>query len=152
MVQRLVLRRQNNFNTRSNKNRIVKTPGARLVYQTIKKQAKGPRCGDCKGQILGVPHLRSFEYSRIPKNQRTVSRAYGGSRCATCVRQRIIRAFLIEEQKCVKAVIAEKEREAKVKTEVKKIEKKSEKKSTEKKPVAEKKTEKKVEEKKKSKK
>jgi len=34
-----------------------------------------------------------------------VSRAYGGSRCAKCVRQRIVRAFLIEEQKIVKSVL-----------------------------------------------
>ena len=34
-----------------------------------------------------------------------MSRAYGGSRCATCVRQRIVRAFLIEEQKIVKKVL-----------------------------------------------
>lgn len=30
---------------------------------------------------------------------KTVTRAYGGSRCAGCVRNRIVRAFLIEEQK-----------------------------------------------------
>lgn len=34
-----------------------------------------------------------------------MSRAYGGSRCGTCVRQRIVRAFLIEEQKIVKSVL-----------------------------------------------
>merc|ERR1712166_944490 len=31
--------------------------------------------------------------------------AYGGSRCAKCVRARIVRAFLIEEQKIVKQVL-----------------------------------------------
>ena len=40
--------------------------------------------------------------------ERTVSRAYGGSRCGNCVKQRIVRAFLIEEQKIVKKVMAEK--------------------------------------------
>lgn len=40
--------------------------------------------------------------------EKTVSRAYGGSRCHTCVRQRIVRAFLIEEQKIVKKIQAEK--------------------------------------------
>ena len=34
-----------------------------------------------------------------------MTRAYGGSRCHCCVRNRIVRAFLIEEQKIVKAVI-----------------------------------------------
>ena len=37
-----------------------------------------------------------------------VSRAYGGSRCAHCVRDRIVRAFLIEEQKIVKKVMKKK--------------------------------------------
>ena len=45
------------------------------------------------------------EYKRISKPQKTVSRPYGGSRCASCVRTRIIRAFLIEEQKIVKKVL-----------------------------------------------
>ena len=39
---------------------------------------------------------------------KTVSRAYGGSRCHVCVRQRIVRAFLIEEQKIVKKIQADK--------------------------------------------
>lgn len=44
----------------------------------------------------------------MSKTHRTVARAYGGSRCAHCVRQRIVRAFLIEEQKIVKKVLLEK--------------------------------------------
>ena len=116
MVQRVVYRRENNFNTRSNKVKKVKTPGGVLKVQSLDKRAKGPRCGDCKCSISGIPQLRSYAYKGLSKNKRTVSRAYGGSRCGPCVRQRIIRAFLIEEQKCVKAFMAEKEREAKVKT------------------------------------
>jgi len=34
-----------------------------------------------------------------------VRRAYGGSRCGDCVKQRILRAFLVEEAKIVKKVI-----------------------------------------------
>lgn len=37
-----------------------------------------------------------------------MSRAYGGSRCAPCTRGRIMRAFIIEEQKIVKKVLLEK--------------------------------------------
>jgi large subunit ribosomal protein L34e len=54
-----------------------------------------------------IPALRPREYATISKPQKTVQRAYGGSRCANCVRQRIIRAFLIEEQKIVKKVLKE---------------------------------------------
>ena len=113
MVQRLVYRRQNNFNTRSNKTKVVKTPGGRLTLHVIDKASKGPRCGDCKGKIIGVPCLRSFQYKRLAKTKRTVARAYGGSRCMSCTRDRVKRAFFLEEQKTVKAIIAEKEAEAK---------------------------------------
>ena len=55
-----------------------------------------------------IKHLSPKEYKNVSKTHRTVSRAYGGSRCANCVRQRIVRAFLIEEQKIVKKVLLEK--------------------------------------------
>lgn len=51
-----------------------------------------------------VPSLRPRQYSQISKPQKTVQRAYGGSRCANCVKDRVVRAFLIEEQKIVKKV------------------------------------------------
>ena len=35
-----------------------------------------------------IPALRPVEYSRISKRQKKVTRAYGGSRCANCVRMR----------------------------------------------------------------
>ena len=54
--------------------------------------------------------MRPKQYKKLSKNKRTVSRAYGGSRCAKCVRERIVRAFLIEEQKIVKKVLLEKQR------------------------------------------
>ena len=57
---------------------------------------------------LQMKHLRSFEYKNISKRQRSVARKYGGSRCANCVKARITRAFLIEEQKIVKKVLQEK--------------------------------------------
>jgi len=128
MVQRVVYRRENNFNTKSNKTKVVKTPGGRLTVHLVKKAAKGPRCGDCKGKIIGVPCLRPFEYRRLAKTDRTVARAYGGSRCMACVRDRIKRAFFLEEQKAVKAIIAEKESEAR-KAEAEKSKASSEKKA-----------------------
>lgn len=83
----------------------MRTPGGRLTVHYLTKKAKGPRCGDCGDSLQGIPHLRPREYSQVSKRVKTVSRAYGGSRCATCVRERIVRAFLIEEQKIVKKVL-----------------------------------------------
>ncbi|KAK0139881.1 60S ribosomal protein L34 [Merluccius polli] len=42
---------------------------------------------------------------RLSKTKKHVSRAYGGSMCAKSVRDRIKRAFLIEEQKIVVKVL-----------------------------------------------
>merc|ERR1712224_669471 len=92
----------------SNGTRVLRTPGGKLVLHTVKKKASGPKCGDCGKRLIGVPALRPIEYRRLKKRERRVNRAYGGSRCAGCTRMRVIRAFLIEEQKYVKQVLAEK--------------------------------------------
>ncbi|KAL9253082.1 Large ribosomal subunit protein eL34-like protein [Drosera capensis] len=57
--------------------------------------------------FMMIPHLRPAEYqrSRLPRNRRTVNRPYGGVLSGSAVRERIIRAFLIEEQKIVKKVL-----------------------------------------------
>ncbi|UKK01203.1 60S ribosomal protein L34 [Theileria orientalis] len=140
MVQRVQYRRKNTYKTRSNVVRRVKTPGARLVLHNVKKVGKRPRCGDCKRILAGVAAVRPHLFKTLKRRERTVSRAYGGSRCHTCVKDRIIRAFLKEEQKCVKKVVKEREHKTKtvdksqvkkaVKTETKKAKTKSDKKKT----------------------
>ena len=86
---------------------MVKTPGGRLVFQIAKKRAQGPKCPVTGKRIQGVPHLRPAEYrnTRLSKRQKTVNRAYGGALSGQAVRERIIRAFLVEEQKIVKKVL-----------------------------------------------
>ncbi len=54
MVQRLTYRRQNPFHTRSNRVRVVKTPGGKLAYIYTKKRAGVPKCGDCGLALQGV--------------------------------------------------------------------------------------------------
>uniref|UniRef100_A0A7S1UMT8 60S ribosomal protein L34 n=1 Tax=Grammatophora oceanica TaxID=210454 RepID=A0A7S1UMT8_9STRA len=97
------------YATRSNKTKAIRTPGGRLSGQVIVKKSKGPRCSDCKCSIQGIKHLKQSAYKNLKKRERRVSRAYGGSCCAGCVRQRIVRAFLLEEQKAVKKVLAERQ-------------------------------------------
>jgi len=57
-----------------------------------------------------IPALRPRQYATISRPKKTVQRAYGGSRCANCVKDRVVRAFLIEEQKIVKKVMKEAEK------------------------------------------
>ena len=90
-----------------------------LVYvdPNIKRQ-KPSRHGtskewDIDGNLTQIPALRPREYSQISRPKKTVQRAYGGSRCANCVRDRVVRAFLIEEQKIVKKVMKEAEKKQK---------------------------------------
>ncbi|OBA19692.1 ribosomal protein L34e [Metschnikowia bicuspidata var. bicuspidata NRRL YB-4993] len=107
MAQRVTYRRQTPYNTRSNKIKVVKTPGGKLIAQHVKKQGSKVKCGDCGIALPGVASLRPRQYAQISKTHKTVQRAYGGSRCANCVKERIVRAFLIEEQKIVKRVLKE---------------------------------------------
>ncbi|XP_014678564.1 PREDICTED: 60S ribosomal protein L34-like [Priapulus caudatus] len=105
MVQRLTFRRRLSYNTTSNRRKISKTPGGRLVYLYTKKPGSLAKCGDCKIKLKGVVPARPKELKSLSRRHKMVSRTYGGSRCATCVRTRIVRAFLIEEQKIVVKVL-----------------------------------------------
>ncbi|KAH6647242.1 ribosomal protein L34e-domain-containing protein [Truncatella angustata] len=99
----------NNRVTYRRRNPIVKTPGGELRALHINKRGTAPKCGDCGTKLPGVPALRPREYAQLSHPKKTVQRAYGGSRCGNCVRDRIVRAFLIEEQKIVKKVLKEQE-------------------------------------------
>ncbi|KAJ7123586.1 hypothetical protein C8R44DRAFT_620563, partial [Mycena epipterygia] len=56
---------------------VVKTPGGKLVYHNLKKIASSPNA------VTGIP---PHQYTTISKRQKTVRRAYGGSRCGKCVK------------------------------------------------------------------
>jgi large subunit ribosomal protein L34e len=88
--------------------RIRSLAGGKIVVHYQDKKSKGPACGDCGKRLIGIPRLRPIEYSRLAAHERTVSRAYGGSRCAGCTRSRIMRAFIVEEQKILKKLLLEK--------------------------------------------
>ncbi|CAF0780221.1 unnamed protein product [Didymodactylos carnosus] len=108
MVQRLTYRRRLSYNTKSNRVKVVKTPGGKLIYQYIKKRGTLPKCGDCKVPLHGIKASRPKQRMSMSKRLKTVSRTYGGSRCPKCVRLRIVRAFLIEEQRIVAMVMKSK--------------------------------------------
>ncbi|XP_042542637.1 60S ribosomal protein L34-like [Dipodomys spectabilis] len=104
MVQRLTYRRRLSYNTASNKTRLSRTPGNRIVYLYTKKVGKAPKsaCGVCPGRLRGVRAVRPKVLMRLSKTKKHVTH---GSMCAKCVRDRIKRAFLIEEQKIVVKVL-----------------------------------------------
>jgi large subunit ribosomal protein L34e len=108
MAARVTYRRRHSYASRSNQTRKLRTPGGKLVVQYTAKKAKGPQtpAGD-QGRIHGVPRLRPAQYSsaRLSKSKKTVHRAYGGVLSGGAVRDRVVRAFLVDEQKIVKKVL-----------------------------------------------
>ena len=96
------------YATRSNKIRKLRTPGGKLSIQYVKKKTKGPQTpsGD-HGRIHGIPRQSQNSYSNkhMAKNKKSVTRSYGGVLSGGAVRERIVRAFLVEEQKIVKKVL-----------------------------------------------
>jgi large subunit ribosomal protein L34e len=105
MVQRLTYRRRHSYATKSNKQKLVKTPGGKLIYQLHKKKTSHPTCPVSGQRLHGLPAVRPSTLSRVSKKNKTVHRAYGGHLAAGVVKERIVRAFLVEEQKIVKKVL-----------------------------------------------
>jgi hypothetical protein len=60
MAQRVTLRKRQPYNTTSNRRRVVKTPGGKLVVHHLKKPATQPKCGDCGIALPGVCLIHSF--------------------------------------------------------------------------------------------
>jgi large subunit ribosomal protein L34e len=101
---RFTFRTHHSFATRSNKSRLVRTPGGRLSVQHVQKKTGHHTCGDTGAKLNGIPALSSNKFKALSKNKKTVARAYGGVLSGGAVRSRIIRAFLVEERKVVKKV------------------------------------------------
>merc|ERR1712224_438673 len=104
MVQRVTYRRRLSYNTKSNRRKIVRTPGGKLVFQYLKKGPQVP-CPMTGIRLKGVKPMRPSEKSRHSLRQKKVYRAYGGVLSHKAVREKIVRAFLIEEQKIVMKVL-----------------------------------------------
>merc|ERR1711862_126561 len=105
MSQRITHRRRHSFATKSNQRKLVRTPGGRFITQHKNSKPTLPVC-PLTGQTLnGLPALRAAERSRRSHKNKTVNRAYGGVLSHQAVRERIVRAFLIEEEKIVRKVL-----------------------------------------------
>merc|ERR1712107_678082 len=101
---RVTYRRRLSYNTKSNKIKKVRTPGGKLVVQYLKKRPSVPKCPLTGLKIKGVKPANQ-QNSGMSKRLKTVSRSYGGVLSHKAVREKIVRAFLIEEQKIVQKVL-----------------------------------------------
>ncbi|VDO85413.1 unnamed protein product [Schistosoma curassoni] len=91
---------------------LVKTPGGKVVYIYVKKRGTFPKCGDCKSKLFGIKPSRPRERTSMSKRLKTVNRPYGGLMFILVI-DRIIRAFMMEEQKVLKQLIKEQKRREK---------------------------------------
>ena len=94
---RYTLRRSNPYHNLRNRVKPVRTPGNKLVAHYIEKRQKGVICAETGKPLAGIKHVKTCELRRMKKNQRTVSRPYGGVYCGAVVKERIIKAFMAEE-------------------------------------------------------
>merc|ERR1712021_202079 len=94
-------RRRLSYNTKSNRRKIVRTPGGKLVFQYLKKRPSVPKCPMTGIKLKGITPTRPCDRPRLSLRHKKVFRAYGGVLSHKAVREKIVRAFLIEEQKLV---------------------------------------------------
>merc|ERR1712014_40756 len=99
MSHRVNYRRRHSYSSRSNKTKLVKTPGGKLSIQYRTKRSSPPICPLSGQRLNGLSSLRPAEKKRCPKNRKSINRAYGAVLTHQVLRNRIIRAFLIEEER-----------------------------------------------------
>ncbi len=103
---RITYLRNKTYNTRSNKIRKLRLPGGRLSIQYTGKRARGPQTAyKTNSRLTGLKRLRNPQYAGLSKTQRRISRPYGGVLTPNEVKDKIMRAFLIEEVKVVKEMV-----------------------------------------------
>lgn len=114
--RRVTYKRKQAYRTRSNRFRTIKTPGGKLAIKYIQKKTNGVN-------LPGIKVARPHDFSKIKSQHRRVNRPYGGKLSHTEVKDRITRAFLIEEINSVKNNAAQSEKAKKKKKGAKKSKK-----------------------------
>ena len=93
--RRVTYKRRHCYRTKTNRFRTLKTPGGKLAIQYIKKNTHGTG-------MAGVKVRRPAALRGLKRHRKSVSRAYGGQLTHQEVRDRITRAFMIEEINSIK--------------------------------------------------
>lgn len=93
--RRATYKRRHCYRTKTNRFRTLRSPGGKLVIQYIKKKTQGTK-------MQGVKVVRPAAMRGLKRHRKSVSRIYGGVLTHSEVRERITRAFMIEEIKSIK--------------------------------------------------
>jgi len=98
-MQPVLIHKGNTYKTRSNQRVKVTTPSGKLVNKRVAKKCKKHRCQGCNQRLLSIASLRPAAFFKLPLSKKRVSRPYGHKLCTKCVSDRIVTAFLTEEEK-----------------------------------------------------
>lgn len=105
MIKQIIHKGQT-YKTRSNIRKVVKTVSGKYKNLKMKKHAKVRRCHECNAKLLSIARMRPAEFSRQKVSAKRVCRPYGDKYCGNCVRNRVISAFLEEEERIVQDKLA----------------------------------------------
>jgi len=107
MVQRVTYLRRHPYKTRSNRVKVIRLPGGKLTVQYLRKKAQNAHCRVSGARLQGQKALRPCEMHRAKRQRKwkTAKRKYGGNLSHKVVKERIVRAFLLEERKIVRRVL-----------------------------------------------
>ncbi|KAF9762103.1 60S ribosomal protein L34 [Nosema granulosis] len=100
MIKQIIHKGQT-YKTRSNIRKVVKTVSGKYKNLKMKKHAKVRKCHECSAKLLSIARMRPAEFSRQKVSAKRVCRPYGDKYCGNCVRNRVISAFLEEEERIV---------------------------------------------------
>ncbi len=74
MVQRITYRRRLSYNTKSNRRKVTRTPGGKLVFQYLKKRPQVPKCPVTGLRLKGVTPSRPSDRPRMSLRHKKVFR------------------------------------------------------------------------------
>ncbi|MCE7733844.1 MAG: 50S ribosomal protein L34e [Candidatus Heimdallarchaeota archaeon] len=77
---------------RSGKRILVKTPGGRFYFKSVKNKPNYPHCATCSRKLPGVARGTRVQVRRMSISQRRPNRPYGGQLCSPCLREKLVAA------------------------------------------------------------
>lgn len=98
-MQPIVIHHGATYKNASNQRVRKVTASGKIKDVRVAKKAKKHRCHGCNRLLLSIASLRPAAFSRLTLAQRRVSRPYGSTHCGKCVANKVVAAFLTEEER-----------------------------------------------------
>ncbi|HHN81042.1 MAG TPA: 50S ribosomal protein L34e [Methanomicrobia archaeon] len=79
------------YRSRSLKRKFTRVPGGGNALHYKRKKTSPHVCAECGARLGGIPRGTPHEMKKCTRSERTVSRAYGGQLCPSCLKRKLIR-------------------------------------------------------------